>query len=194
MSLDVEVVGKITEFVTVGAVVASTIAGFLSAFASKAGSKKSKLKNVNDSNLHIASRLVDVRKELARQKGIAKWQGMSATLLTVSQYVVGGVLTTSFIQDMLSSQNVGFLGLLVLISSLIHQHFRPDLKARFAKERIALLSGLQRDIEDEIYMINENAESASSVFDLRARVSKALKETEQSELQDTGRIDSETST
>ncbi|WP_152625520.1 hypothetical protein [Vibrio parahaemolyticus] len=144
--------------------------------------------------MHIASRLVDVRKELARQKGIAKWQGMSATLLTVSQYVVGGVLTTSFIQDMLSSQNVGFLGLLVLISSLIHQHFRPDLKARFAKERIALLSGLQRDIEDEIYMINENAESASSVFDLRARVSKALKETEQSELQDTGRIDSETST
>ncbi|MFA0570324.1 MULTISPECIES: hypothetical protein [Vibrio] len=193
MSLSVLAIENISEVLAAIATATAGIAGFLSAYASNAG-RNAAMAEDNSLNLENDVRLDIVRRELSRQKSLAKWQGLSATLLTISQYVVGGVLTTSFIQDMLSSQVVGFLGLLVLISSLIHQHFRPDLKARFAKERIVTLTDLERVIEDEIFSITSGALPDTSIYELRKRVTKALKEIELSELQDTGKIESEAST
>ncbi|BDP30177.1 hypothetical protein [Vibrio vulnificus] len=193
MSLSVLAIENISEVLAAIATATAGIAGFLSAYASNAG-RNAAMAEDNSLNLENDVRLDIVRRELGRQKSLAKWQGLSATLLTISQYVVGGVLTTSFIQDMLSSQVVGFLGLLVLISSLIHQHFRPDLKVRFAKERIVILTDLERVIEDEIFSITSGALPDTSIYELRKRVTKALKEIELSELQDTGKIESEAST
>ncbi|NMP04646.1 hypothetical protein HHE94_18245 [Pseudoalteromonas arctica] len=173
----------------------SALAGFATSMSSKKGREKAN-SEINElaSSPEKDSRLLEIKAELKRQQSIAKWQGFSATSLTFSQYIVGGVLTTSFIQDTLSSQIVGLLGLLVLISSLIHQHFRPDLKSRFAKERIVILRSLVRSVEDQLFAIVKEKSEPESIHNIRTQVSKTLKDIESSELQDLGKIEAETST
>lgn len=76
------------------------------------------------------SRLADTRRALDRQESLAKWNSRAAASLTFGQYIVGGVLASSFVQESLTPQVVGLLGVLVLISSLIHQRYRPDLQGK----------------------------------------------------------------
>jgi hypothetical protein len=177
------------------AVIMSAVAGFATSLASKMGRERaeSEIKKLASSP-QKDSRLLDAKAELNRQESTTKWQGFAATSLTFSQYIVGGVLTTSFIQDTLSSQVVGLLGLLVLISSLIHQHFRPDLKSRFAKERIVTLRSLVRSVEDDLFAIDQGMLKPESMHGIRAKVSSTLKEMEKSELQDLGKIEAESTT
>lgn len=177
------------------AVFASGVAGFTTSMASKKGREKAEgeIKNLGSSP-EKDSRLLEAKAELSRQESTSKWQGFATTSLTFSQYIVGGVLTTSFIQDTLSSQVVGLLGLLVLISSLIHQHFRPDLKARFAKERIVKLRSLVRSVENDLFAIEQGILKPEAMHNIREQVSMTLKEMESSELQDLGKIEAESST
>ncbi|WP_157372685.1 hypothetical protein [Photobacterium marinum] len=187
--------GPIVDVAAIIAISTSAIAGFISAFLPRKDREKvsKNTENIN-SSIERDCRLFEVQAELRRQKVISKWQGVAATSLTFSQYIVGGVLTTSFIQDNLSSQVVGLLGLLVLVSSLIHQQFRPDLKSRFAKERIVTLRGLIRAIEDDLFAIRQGTLNQESLHDIRVKVTNSLKDIETSELQDLGKIDSESST
>ncbi|MUK45700.1 hypothetical protein GNP79_12185 [Aliivibrio fischeri] len=174
------------------AMLASMLAGFTTAIASKkVRIKGSRHKAGNEIDYEFDTRLVDVKVELDRQCSILRWQSLAATSLTFSQYIIGGVLTTSFIQDTLSSNIVGLLGLLVLISSLIHQHFRPDLKARLAKEQIVKLRSLLRDVEDNIFAIRNDAQCELFIKDIRSHVSSALNEIENTELQQFSKKDAE---
>ena len=108
---------------------------------------------------------------------------MSA-LLTIGQYIIGGLLASSFVQQSLRPDLVGVLGLLVLISSLIYQHFRPDIQLRGAMSRSLRLRALIRSVEDDIYAIRSNSSNAPTVEAVRRRISEALSAIEASELQD----------
>ena len=81
-------------------------------------------------DLEKDSRLNEARELLGRQESSAKWNRRANGSLTFGQYILGGVLATSFVQVSLSAQGVSLLGVLVLISSLVHQTYRPDLQAR----------------------------------------------------------------
>jgi|SRR6185437_2967464 len=130
------------------------------------------------------TRLNEARLMLRRQTTLAAWNRWTTHFLAFGQYVVGGVLATSFIQSELSKETVGFLGVLVLVSSLIHQRFRPDVQYRNAKERAAFLTKLIRKAEDEIFAIQRLRPNAKSVQDVRGLVSEGLSKTEASELND----------
>lgn len=130
------------------------------------------------------SRLDEARRYLQRQDTMARWNSRAAASLTFSQYIVGGILATSFVQESLPREVVGFLGLLVLIASLIHHRFRPDIYARCARERAMHLKAMIRRAEDALYTIGAGKADAASVLKVRKMVSQALAEIEASELQD----------
>ena len=131
------------------------------------------------------TRLENARTALREQESSAKWNKWTVHSLTFGQYIIGGILATSFVQSSLSKEVVGFLGVLVLISSLIHQRFRPDLQYRAAKERAVRLRLLIRKAEDDVYAIRSGrSKTAMSVEDVRQMVSDGLTRIEQAELLD----------
>jgi len=193
MSLGIEVIAVVEVVAVIAAATSALLGGFASFYAFKVKPKDKAQKELYNltSSPEKDSRLLEAKKELNRQERIAKWQGKSATSLTFSQYIIGGVLTTSFIQENLTQEIVGFLGLLVLMSSLIHQHFRPDLQSRFAKKRIVTLRNLVRQVEDGLFAIQKKKSPEEEIYNIRDYVTRTLKEIESSELQDLGKIDNE---
>lgn len=61
-------------------------------------------------------------------------------LLTIGQYVIDGVLASSFIQETLTKQWIGRLGLLVLLASLFRQRFHPEVEAENARKKALCLT------------------------------------------------------
>ena len=137
-----------------------------------------------DKQQEIDTRLFEAREELTRQESSAKWNGRSAVSLAISQYVVGGTLATSFIQNNLPEQSVGFLGLVVLLASIIYQRFRPDLRTGAARRRVAVLRSAIRRAEDGLFGIRKSHANAPTVESLRADITSTLIQIEHSELED----------
>ena len=134
-------------------------------------------------NLEKDSRLIEARELLRKQEACSTWNARANGSLTFGQYVVGGVLATSFVQETLSNQTIGLLGVLVLISSLIHQTYRPDLQSRGARERVTRLRRLIRRAEDDLFTISSEIESAPSIQQVREFVSRGLSDVEELELE-----------
>ena len=118
-------------------------------------------------NIAQDSRLAELRGELTRYQALAKWNRRAGALLTFGQYVVGGALASSFIQQSLSPNIVGSLGLLVLISSLIHQRVRPDLLENGASQKANILRNLIRTVEDDVFALENNYPEAPSMLAIR---------------------------
>ena len=94
---------------------------------------------------------IEEARVLRRQKrSNAKWSRFTAHSLTFAQYVIGGVLASSFIQQKTSPQIIGALGVLVLIASLLTQHYHPELAAQKADDKAQRLQVLIRQAEDAI--------------------------------------------
>ncbi|WP_221033180.1 hypothetical protein [Actomonas aquatica] len=107
----------------------------------------------------------------------------SSASLVIGQFIVGGVLTSSFVTTAFSEHVVGFLGLLVLASSLVSQHFRPDLLHKSSAVKIHRLTSLRRWIEDELYEATRGEIDDARITKIRRRVSAELSEIEESDLQ-----------
>lgn len=71
----------------------------------------------------IEARLNEVEFSRFEQVPIEKWSKRSSNLLVMSQYIIGGVLASSFVQGLLNPPWVGVLGVLVLVASLFKQQF-----------------------------------------------------------------------
>ena len=128
------------------------------------------------------SRLEDARRELNRQESLVKWNSRAAASLTFGQYIVGGVLASSFVQESLTPPVIGFLGVLVLMSSLIHQTYRPDLQRSSARQRVHRLRALIRKVEDDLFALKNEHAGAPSIYDIRQDVSAGLTRIEEGEL------------
>jgi hypothetical protein len=135
-------------------------------------------------SLEVDSRLSEVREILQRQELAEVSAGISNGLIRFGQYVIGGVLATSVAQTNLSTASVTILGVLVLLSTLIHQHYRPDLRALNAKHRVMQLRALIRRAEDQIFEIKTTKAGAPSLYDIRQFVSETLARVEALELEE----------
>jgi len=129
-------------------------------------------------------RLQETRDALKRQESIAQRNQWASSLLTFGQYIIGGILASSFVQESLSRPLVGSLGLLVLLSSLIHQRYRPDIKSRSSKERAVRLRSVIRDAENELAEIGPGSDVAYKKLELAKALSNKLAEIEMSEIRD----------
>ena len=177
--------------VTVTAAMISALAALLAAIMS-AFTARLRFNNVTPSPAEDAespdpdqdTRLNEARSYLRRQEAMAKWNCRAAASLTFSQYIVGGILATSFVQEALPREVVGFLGLLVLVSSLVHHRYRPDIYSRGARERAVELKALILAVEDALFDIRSGRPGAPSLLKIRKMVSEGLAEIEASELKD----------
>lgn len=99
-------------------------------------------------------RIEEAKETFRRQTSSAKWSKRSGNFLTVAQYIIGGLLASSFVQESLSPKLVGLLGLLVLLASLIKQHFHPEVSAENAHKKAAQLKALIRVSEDQLAILD----------------------------------------
>jgi hypothetical protein len=121
----------------------------------------------------ISTRLQETRAMADKAKSRAHWSGFADVLLTTGDYVVGGVLTTSFAQHELPSFLVGGLGLVVLISSMAQQLFHPERIKVHAARKAAQLRKLARETE-EMRLVVENAPSGKARIEIIQRLSQEL--------------------
>jgi hypothetical protein len=178
------------EIATIVAALASAIGGLIAALAKRRLTKVITAPGIEitfeaTENPEKDSRLPQVRDALKRQESIAKWNGRGSASLTFGQYVIGGVLASSFVQQSLTAEVVGSLGVLVLVSSLVHQRYRPDLQASGARQRVAGLRALIREIEDDLFALKSEQEGAPTVYEIRKKASTGLARIEESELIET---------
>jgi hypothetical protein len=129
-------------------------------------------------------RFQDVKKELRRQRSLATVYRIADTLLTIGQFIVGGLLASSFLQEKLPREMVGFLGLIVLGSSLLRQHFRPDAELAGCRQRAVQLKLLIRTAEDQLFSRDEGDENAPTLSRIRSMLSDGLTKIEESQLPD----------
>lgn len=99
---------------------------------------------------HLDRRLEEIGSAKNREQRLSRAFTWSSNLLTFAQYVVGGVLATAFVQQKLSPNLIGFFGVIVLVSSIIKQHYHPEVKAKLASQKAAKLQALIRDSEDRL--------------------------------------------
>jgi hypothetical protein len=125
--------------------IATGFAGLISGFNSNKGSAEVS----NENSSHLENRLSELKNYLAKQESVAFWNKISGGLLTAGQFIIGGLLTSSFMQENLSSSALGSLGLFVLLSSLIYKAFRPDLKSSAARNRATSLKNTLRLAHDK---------------------------------------------
>jgi hypothetical protein len=104
----------------------------------------------------------------------------------VGQYIVGGLLASSFVQESLSPKLVGSLGLLVLIASLIKQHFHPELSVQNATTKAAQLKALIRRSEHQLAILDAKVASGQdhtdAMISLLMTITERLTEIEMPEL------------
>lgn len=139
--------------------------------------------NIETTNWEVDTRLSEARRGLERQEEIVQWNNWTINTLTFGQYVIGGVLVMSFIQSLLSPGTIGFLGILIVGSSLIHQRFRPDIKVQSACKRAVRFRQLIRKAEDMIFEMKRRKD-IEGVHAVRQMISNGLSEMEKSELDD----------
>jgi hypothetical protein len=153
------------------------------------------LRNLRDAEEHVRKRIEEAVRAMVQQNGVARTNSWADHLLTFGQYVIGGVLASSFVQQSLTQSIVGFLGVLVLIASLIKQQFRPDSTAREAKQMVGKFRTLIRSAEDQLAELRTKREIDASMYYALARdISKGLNEIERGEINTTrGQPPAETS-
>jgi hypothetical protein len=132
-----------------------------------------------------AMRLYEAKEAMEEQKASAKAAKISSNLLTIGQYIIGGVLASSFVQEALSAKWVGVLGVLVLIASLVKQQFHPEINAAEALKKAAQLKALIRLSEDQFTILDAKIASGQDQTDamiaLLAQITQKLNEIENDE-------------
>jgi hypothetical protein len=133
---------------------------------------------LNLAKTHVLVRLTETRNANLKQLRLARWARWSSNLLTFSQYVLGGVMATSFIQKQLSPEAIGVFGVLVIAASLVKQHYHPEIDRQNASQKANQLEALVRQSEDRLVVIETTAEPGAynpgPLLDLLERVSSEL--------------------
>lgn len=99
---------------------------------------------------HLEKRIEEAAMLVKRYSRESTINKISNGLLAFGQYVVGVALTSSFLQSNLTPILIGIFGVVVLISTAIHNQYRPDLKKRVADAKKALLRSTIRNVQDEL--------------------------------------------
>jgi hypothetical protein len=115
----------------------------------------------------------------------AKRSKIVANGLTWTNFILGGVLASSFIQETVSPKWTGVLGVLVLVASLIKQHYHPEIDAEVAQKKALRLSALIRSSEDHLAVLDAKLsigeDHSDELFTLMRHVTSKLSEIEGSD-------------
>src|SRR5215204_292836 len=136
---------------------------------------------------NLEARLREAKTTLEFQRLIEKFSKWSSRALLAGQFVLGGALTSAFVQQTLSTTLVGSLGLIVLLATIIRERFNPEASGNDAKQKIGTLSKLIRKTEDDLalydayqngYAVDEGA--SLSLHEMLQAISNGLNQIEDS--------------
>jgi hypothetical protein len=188
-----DMVSQIQEYLSNGeqvamvlAALASIAGGLVSALAKTIQNPKKEEGETDFEQSHDLvkdTRLDELKSKLSNIKWVRTLNSASANFLTFGQYIIGGLLASSFIQESLSKNMIGLLGVLVLFSSLVHQRFRPDIQAEWARMRVAKARKMIREIEDRIFELKNERDGAQDIFSIRNLATNALSALDDAELE-----------
>ena len=133
----------------------------------------------------VVTHITEAKSYREGQLGSAKWSKLSSNLLIIGQYIIGGVLASSFIQESLNPKWVGALGVLVLIASLVRQQFHPELNADSSKRKAARTQALIRSSEDQLAILDTKIaggqDHTAEMIALMTQITEMLSEIENPE-------------
>lgn len=129
------------------------------------------------------TRLAEARAAFAQQYRIARWNRWAVEALIFGQFIVGGLLTAPLVQQALTATQVGLLGLLVLVCSLIYARYRPDIRASRSSARAARVLQLLNEAEDAVFEMKGRGDPAH-IGTIRRRITQGLVEVAQAELEE----------
>ena len=165
--------------------VAATLSALIPSLAQKTESVSAALKSrTAEDEIGLQARLREAKNALRRQRRLSTAYRSAGSLLTFSQVVIGGVLTSSFVQQSLSKDLVGILGLIVLAASLVRQYSRPEVLFIGARQRAAQLKALIRDAEDQVSFSKEGVPDALPPHRIQKMITDGLRLIDEAELRD----------
>ena len=172
------------ELIAAGAGAAGTIiSAFLSLLAKRGRYILVANERQETRDLESEIRLSELKSMLSDEDGRKSLYRYASASLVFGQFVVGGLLASSFIAKSLNETIIGILGLLVLASSLVNQHFRPDLLHKVAAQKVHRLRTLKRWTEDQLYEVTRAPLNEDRLLEIRRKVTATLEQIEQTELQ-----------
>lgn len=163
------------------AVITALLSAVTAAVGRRIGSKSAGEPKEASRDYKSEIRLTLVGALLAREVARRKVFSLASGLLIFSQFVVGGVLASSFVIRALGENLIGLFGLVVLLSSLINQQFRPDLLRRTSCDKLRRLRSLKRKLEDELYIATRGEIADAELIRLRLYTTNALEQIEEEE-------------
>jgi hypothetical protein len=131
----------------------------------------------------VHRRLAEAHAEINRQLRSARAHRIAAVLLVSAQFIVGGLLASSFVQQSLDKTVVGVPGVVVLTSSLIRQYYKPELEQEGSRARALRLRAVVREVEDAINLRTEGKLDTAAAQVLTKQIRVALAEVEAAEIQ-----------
>lgn len=133
----------------------------------------------------VVARLEEAATSRQELQSASKSSKRTANLLAIGQYIVGGVLASSFIQESLTPKLVGGLGVLVLVASLFRQHFHPEIISEDARKRASQLQALIRTSEDRLSILDAKTatgqDHSDAMISLMEQLTQRLTEIESHE-------------
>lgn len=149
-----------------------------SAVVKSFGGLTAPVKRVDEARKHVFVRINDASVARTRSRVTAAGAKWASNLLISGQYVVGAALTTSFIQKELSPNLIGLFGVIVVVSSAVKQHYRPEVTAQIAFEQVNEFDKLIRQSEDRVVVIDtiadQTADDPTSFLELIERISAEI--------------------
>jgi hypothetical protein len=133
----------------------------------------------------VESRLREVEASRSELTGTYKLSRLASIALSVGQYIVGGVLASSFVQESLTPKAVGAFGVLVLVASLVREQFHPEVNAKEARKKAFQLLALQRSSDDQLAILDAKSatgqDHSDAMIALLTQVTQRLGEIENPE-------------
>jgi hypothetical protein len=130
-------------------------------------------------------RIAEASAARQEQLSVQKWSKAAANLLTIGQFIIGGVLASSFVQQSLAPRWVGALGVLVLIASLFKQQYHPEINAENARAKASNIQALIRSSEDQLAILDvriaAGQDHSDAMITLLTQITQRLTEIENPE-------------
>ena len=128
--------------------------------------KDKKVTSINELSVSISpvkaltlQRLSETKQAYKNEKFKENFSQLSNGLLIFTQYVIGGLLLSSFVQQNFTSGTIGSLGVVVLAATIVNQKFRPDLNASVSKTKVSWLFSTIIRVENRLALMEQGTQS-----------------------------------
>jgi hypothetical protein len=126
--------------------------------------------------------LPEVRARLREARWALRIYQFAANAATFGQLIVGGLLTSQFVQEQIGKNLIGLMGAITLASALLQRHYQFGARAAAADSDVFELRRLIRELEDALKELPDSElDRKNALSTLRRSASAQLNEVDRPE-------------